>query len=159
MTTKKPFVRNPYNYDADQASFDSGLECKDKSLTQQHQREDADINTIVKRFGVTGLLPQAKAPPTYGDFDQVNDYREALDLINQARATFMALPADLRSRFDNDAAKFLDYCEDPANLADLEKMGLIKKEKADESTPKEPPTEVPAGTNDKTPAPADTGKT
>lgn len=120
------FVRSgfPFNYDAGEASFESGLECKDESLTLQSQAEDADINVIVKRFGVTGQLPQVRMPPTYGDFDSVDNYREALDLIREADRSFMLLPADVRARFKNDAGAFVDFAMDPANIEELRKMGL-----------------------------------
>jgi len=52
------FVRSPYNYDMAKASVESGLACEDASRAVQSQREDADINVIVKRFGLTGQLPQ-----------------------------------------------------------------------------------------------------
>lgn len=124
MSFPKVFVRNPYNYDRDEASNESGLECKDKSLALQSQAQDADINVIVKRFGLTGLAPQVPVPPTYGDFEAVSDYREALDMIREADRSFMALPAEVRSKFDNDASRFVDFCMDKNNLDEMRKMGL-----------------------------------
>ena len=50
MSKKIPFVRNPYNYDMDQVSQETGLKCEDPSLTQQHCRDECDINVIVERF-------------------------------------------------------------------------------------------------------------
>ena len=42
--------------DMDEASVEAGLECKDDSLAVQSQRDEADINTIVRRFGLSGEL-------------------------------------------------------------------------------------------------------
>lgn len=125
----------PFNYDADAASVESGLACADESLAVQSQKEEADINVIVRRFGVTGELPQGLKVPRYGDFiDTVTDYRTALDLVMEADKAFMALPAEVRQRFGNDPGKFLDFVEDPANLEELRKMGLaVPKEDTDGS--------------------------
>ena len=128
MKPNFPFLRTPYNYDVDKASDDSGLECKDPSLTQQHLAEECDINYIVERFGVTGQLPDVPShTPTYGDFTGVADYREALDAVRAADAAFMALPAKIRERFDNDPALFVDFCSstDPSVRSEAIELGLI----------------------------------
>lgn len=122
--SKVPFFRSPYNYDTDDVSRETGLKCEDESLAVQADVEECDINTIVRRFGLTGTLPQGVRMPTYGDFTGVSDYREALDVIMQADDSFYAMPADVRSRFDNDPAKFVDFCSDPANLEEARKLGL-----------------------------------
>lgn len=122
--TAKVFVRNPYNYDVDEASKDSGLKCADKSLTLQSQAQEADINVILKRFNLTGVLPQGKSVPTYGDFSAVLDYRGALDLIRQADAAFMSVPADVRARFSNDPAAFVEFCSNEANIEELRRLGF-----------------------------------
>lgn len=119
------FVRNAYNYDTGEVSEETGLFCDDESLTQQSQAEEADINTIVRRFGLTGHLPQAVVMPVYGDFDVVSDYREALEQVRAADAAFMLMPADVRARFDNDAGAFVDFCSDDRNIDEARKMGLI----------------------------------
>lgn len=119
------YVRAPGNYNPDAVSFETGLRCEDPSKAIQSQADEADINVIVRRFGITGQLPSVAVPPTYADFtDGVTDYREAMDLILAANRSFMALPAEVRKRFDNDAALFLDFAENPANLDELRKMGL-----------------------------------
>lgn len=119
------FVRNPYNYDRDAASVDSGLECLDDSMTQQQFKDDADINVIVRRFGITGELPVGVRMPTYGDFDLVNDYQSALEAMREAEASFMAMPANVRERFANDPQKFLDFCADSRNIEEARKLGLV----------------------------------
>lgn len=118
------FLRSAFNYDTDEASFDSGLECLDESLAQQHMCEECDINVIVKRFGVTHQLPQGLHVPTYGDFTGVTDYHSALEALSLAEDTFLQLPADIRARFEHDAGAFVDFCSDKANLNDLQSMGL-----------------------------------
>lgn len=119
-----PFVRTPYNYDVDDVSFESGLLCCDVSLAQQNMLEETDINTIVKRFGLTGQLPQGVRVPSYGDFTGVFDYQSALAAIDDAADSFYQMPADVRSRFDNDPALFVDFCSNPANLDEMRSLGL-----------------------------------
>ncbi len=125
---KLPFVRNPYNYDMALVSQETGLECKDPSLAQQHMRDECDINIIVERFGVTGQLPQAPIEPSYGDFSGVTDYHTALNKIRQAEAEFMALPAKLRARFDHDPNALLNFLENETNRDEAIQLGLIDGE-------------------------------
>lgn len=120
-------VRSLYAYDVDAVSEATGLVCKDKSLTVQDQAEEADINVLVERFGVTGQIPQKVRMPTYGDFTGVNNYQDALNAIMEAERSFMQLPAKVRQRFNNDPQEFLDFCEDPANLEEAQKLGLVKE--------------------------------
>lgn len=123
---RKPFLRTPYNYDMCQASLDTGLLCQDPSLAQQHQREDADINTIVVRFGLTGELPVSQRVAEYGDFTgMTNDYHTSLNMVHAAHEAFFALPAALRERFDNDPAKIIEFCNNSENREEAIKLGLI----------------------------------
>lgn len=125
MPVKKVFVRSAYNYDTRAASAACALVCPEPTRTQIHQAAEADINTIVRNFGVTGKLPVVPVPPSYGDFDLgVHDYRSALDLIRAADDSFKKLDAEVRKRFDHDPAKFLEFCSDPNNIAEMRKMGL-----------------------------------
>lgn len=120
----KLILRAPGNYDPDSASKEAGLYCADPSRAIQSQAVDADINTIVKRFGLTGELPNNLRAPLDLDFVDVVDYRTALDQIREADRVFMRLPADVRARFDNDAASFVDFCSDVGNADEMKKMGL-----------------------------------
>lgn len=119
------FFRNGFNYDADQASLETGLECKDPSMAQQQFAEEADINTIVNRFGLTGELPTSVRMPTYADFDEAIDYHSAMNVIAAARESFMSMPAQVRARFGNDAGAFVAFCSDESNRAEAEKLGLV----------------------------------
>jgi len=125
-----PFMRTPYNYDTNQASNESGLDCKDKSLAQQHKAQETDINFIVKRYTQTGELPNLTMPPLRGDFTGIGSYQDALDLMVLARESFQAMPAEVRSRFTNDPGNFVDFCSDENNRDELRKMGLYSPEAA-----------------------------
>lgn len=120
------FLRTPYNYDVDAVSDLTGLHCDDPSLAQQHMRDETDINNIVAQYGVTGQLPEAPVRvPTYGDFTGTNDYRQALDMVMAADDAFMALPAAVRERFNNDPAELVDFVSDINNRSEAIDLGLI----------------------------------
>lgn len=120
----KKYVRAYDAYDADAVSNETGLACKDESKAIQSQKDEADINTIVRNFGITGKLPENVRAPVYGDFDFVGDYRSAIEAVRAAEASFMAMPAEVRARFENDPGKFVDFCSDSANLEEMRKLGL-----------------------------------
>ena len=115
---------NEVIYDFVSRSASSGLLCKDPSKAVQSEAEDADINTIVRRFGLTGTMPQGLVAPTFADFDDVLDYHSAQLAIVDANNRFMSMPADVRAKFSNDAGIFVDFASDPANIDVLREFGL-----------------------------------
>jgi phage internal scaffolding protein len=125
MSKSAVFLRTPYNYDVMEASNASALLCEDPSLAQQHARDECDINTIVRRFGLTGELPNGVSAPQYGDFTEATDYHTALNAVRAADAAFMQLPADVRIRFNNDPGALVDFVSDDQNRAEAEKLGLV----------------------------------
>jgi phage internal scaffolding protein len=127
MTKKAIFLRTPYNYDLDAASNESGLACEEPSLAQQHFKDECDINTILQKFNVTGLLPQSPLSPRYGDFSGIGDYHTALNRVIAAQDEFEALPAQIRARFENDPAKLIEFLGDESNRSEAEELGLVEK--------------------------------
>ncbi|WNK12756.1 MAG: internal scaffolding protein [Microvirus sp.] len=123
-------------YDAKAWSEKTGLKCSGESLTQQSMRDEADINVLVKRFGVTGQMPVSVRVPEYQDFDAVFDYQSAQNAIIEADRSFMAMPADVRNRFGNSPQAFLEFCANPDNLDEMRKLGLAVP--APEVVPPEP---------------------
>lgn len=114
-----------------------GLVCEDESRTVQSQAADADINTIVKRFKLTGELPKSPVKiPLSADFrEQGNfDLGSALRYVRDAEAAFMQYPADIRAKFDNDVAAFCDFVENSENRDACIEMGILPKK----PVPKEP---------------------
>lgn len=122
----KIFIRSPYNYDRDTASEETGLACQDATLTKQSFAEECDINTIVKRFGITGELPQNVRMPTYMDYEGIFDFHSAMNAIAKAHESFGAMPAEIRARFNNDPGQFVDFCSDANNLEEAKKLGLVE---------------------------------
>lgn len=128
-------ARTFWNYDPVELSNATSLLCEDPSLAVQSQKDEADINTIVRNFGVTGQLPTGVKVPFYEDFDEVIDYRTAIERAREAEASFMAMPSELRARLDHDPQKFLEYCADPRNLEEMRKLGLAVPAPTEASSP------------------------
>lgn len=99
------------------------------SRTKQEFTAECDINVIMKRYVQSGgdpsVLPLNTKQPRYGDFTAFPDsYHAALNYVNDTKSEFMKLDADLRARFHNDPQEFLHFVSDPANQAELVKLGL-----------------------------------
>lgn len=122
------FVRSAYNYDRNEASVISGVLCMDESMTVQSEKDSADINIIVERFGVTGMVPVLDKMPVASEFDAIFDYQTAQNAVVAAREAFAQIPAKIRTRFENDPGKFLEFYYDKANKDELVKMGLAEAE-------------------------------
>lgn len=96
------------------------------SKTKQSFKNECDINTILSRFYKTGALTHVSSvPPQYGDFLNSDDYHSAMNRILAINDTFESLPSKIRSRFENDPAKLLDFLGDDSNRVEAIKLGLI----------------------------------
>lgn len=121
-------LRAPFAYDTEAASVESGLKCDpDEGLTQQQFAEEVDINTIVKRFGITGQLPENLRMPVSGDFTDITDFQSAMNAVVAAKDEFMRLPGELRQRFNHDPAQLISFLEDDKNKDEAIKLGLVNK--------------------------------
>lgn len=109
---------------------DTGEMVRDEGKTRQEQAQDADINVIVKRYGLTGQLPVVRPKiPLEADFREAGEFDlgAALRFVRAADAAFMAYPADIRARFENDPAKFVAFVENPANKDECIRLGILSK--------------------------------
>lgn len=104
------------------------------SMTQQHYQQECDINYIVKQYARTGELPVHKKTPYYMDCtDTPESYHRAMNLIVNAQEAFDTLPAETRSRFQNDPAQILAFMQDSKNKDEAIALGLIPKPKPSDS--------------------------
>ena len=120
------FIRSAYNYSVDDVSLESGLDCPDESLAIQSAEEESNINTIVRRFGLTGELPSDLRMPLSGDFVGIGDFHSAMNTVRAAQEEFLRVPADVCARFANDPAQFMAFLENPDNRDEARKMGLLR---------------------------------
>lgn len=104
--------------------------CRKPSLTQQHFKEDCDVNVILQRYlrtgswtGSPGAVPTRV--PNFTEFDQNFDYQAAHNMLIDAQRRFMALPVAIRERFHNNPAELLDFVSDVSNRDEAAKLGII----------------------------------
>lgn len=119
--------RKHFDYDVEKASDEAAVHTVGESMTVQSMAEDADLNVIVRRFGLTGKMPENPRVPIYADFTGVTDYQSALNVVIEANEAFMELPASVRARFENNPQKLLEFCENDANIEEARKLGLLKE--------------------------------
>lgn len=97
-------------------------------LTKQEFAKEVDINTIVKRYQLSGQLPVRLdgLQPIFADVSGIGDYGDVLRRIDAARGAFLLLPAELRSRFDNRPEALVDFLQHEENRDEAIKLGLLE---------------------------------
>lgn len=99
-------------------------------ITEQHHRDQCNINMIVARAQRTGMLPQQTVPGSYMDVPNV-DYHQALEAVRRADSSFHSLPAAVRARFKNNPGELLNAIaqagRDPELHAELVEMGVLSQ--------------------------------
>ena len=104
-------------------------DCSGPTLVKQSFRDECNVNVIMARWEKSGTPPRGNPrKPMYGDFTSAVEFQEALNRVMAAQETFDGLPAGLRRRCGNDPALFVEFCEDPANLPELRRLGLAPEE-------------------------------
>lgn len=116
--------RNAY-----ERSSKPGITFEKPSLTQQHFKDECDINLIIKRFTKNDLALMAMmSDMQYGDYSTPVDFHEAMNIVIRAQEQFEALPSSVRDKFDNDPAKMLDFVSKKENIEESVKLGLLNRE-------------------------------
>ena len=103
----------------------------DDSKVQKSMQDETDIKNILKKYGRTGMLPIMQDQQLYGDFSSMPEYQEAQNIIIKAERQFSLLSSDVRKKFDNDPAKFLQFCTNKDNLNEMYKLGLAIEPEAE----------------------------
>lgn len=95
--------------------------------TEQHHKEMCDVNNIIKKYDKTGIIGHvSKFEAKFGDFTGL-DFKDANDLVIEAKQSFSMLPSKIRKRFRNSPEEFLKFFEDPNNRDEAIQLGLIDK--------------------------------
>ena len=125
---QKMKIRKPYDKPARMPKSIGG-----ESLAKQSMAKECDINRIVPRAQQDGIIDHVNTlRGSYGDFSGVEDYQTHLNLVMAAEAAFMELPSALRSRCGNNTVGFMEFMENPENLEEQIKFGLVEKTPAPE---------------------------
>lgn len=120
-----------------------------ETLTNTSHARECDINTIMAKYAKTGILEHRNTfEGQYGDFtDGPQDYQESMNQVLRAQEMFQTLPAQVRKRFGNDPASFLEFVSDPNSRNELYALGLAVKPVEDvieDSAPSAPKKAEPA---------------
>lgn len=99
--------------------------CESESKVEQNHKHECNINTIMARVKKGHMVPFRSGDPLYGDFTEALDYHQSCDRIIEAKTQFMTLPAQLRSRFNNDPGQLIAYVNNPENLDQCVIEGLL----------------------------------
>lgn len=109
---------------------------------RQSFKDECDINNIMKKYQVTGVIDWvAKYEGSYSDLTGY-DFMESQLIVAKASEMFADLPSSVRKRFQNDPGEFLEFMSDESNSEEAIKLGLATRRQ--EPAVVAPPVEVPA---------------
>ena len=104
-----------------------GFQTTGDSLTQQSHAAAADVRNIIKQYDRTGLIANVnKGIAQYGDYSEINEYAEALNMVREANESFATIPSHIREQFNNNPGLFFEFATNPKNSEEMIKMGLKK---------------------------------
>lgn len=124
--------------------------------TKQQFKDECDINKIMSRFQMTNTIDWLNQNPAQYIDCTGFDYDEAMRTVAAANSLFQSMPSNLRSQFDNDPRKFVEFVENPQNRSRLEEMGLARPQASKQPDTTNPPSPTqpapvsgaPVGTQD-----------
>lgn len=112
----------------------------DPGLTEQAHGKEADIHVIMRKAARTGMVEHINnRPAQYSDLASRPDFHQAMNIVAEAQSTFETIPAEIRARFRNDPAEFLDYINDPTNREDMQELGFTTDHLPPAEAPERPP--------------------
>lgn len=102
------------------------IDCSEPVLTQQHFKNDCDIDQILAKYARTGTFDHlASRNGDYSDLLDATDFHDCMNRVIEAQEVFNSIPAHVRARFQNDPAQFLEFVSNPANRNEMVRMGLM----------------------------------
>lgn len=99
------------------------------SMTKQEFVKECDVNNVIKSYSpraMAVMIAENAARARYEDLPDEIDFQASIDLVRQAEASFMTLPAKVRDRFGQDPAQFLAFLSNPENVDEARALGLLK---------------------------------
>lgn len=108
------------------------------SMTQQHFKDECDINNILKSY--RGKIPACEEPAFFMDCT-VNDLQSAYSIAEDIGSRFESLDSEVRAKFNNNPLELLEFVHNADNQTAAIELGLLPKpEPAPEPTPVPVPT-------------------
>lgn len=90
-----PPTKDQADIGQDNQTLDASDSPTNKDTARQEFKQEADINYMLSRFGVT----QPRGTPMYGTWDDSIDLMTAIAAVEEARAGYLKLPTILRRKF------------------------------------------------------------
>lgn len=118
MPTAKPVIKNHFS------PSERVLSPKGEKPAKQEFKDDADINSIMRKFQKTGAIDHAKIHQGSYGISTGQNLQEAMTLVKNAETMFNDLPSSIRNKFENEPSRFLDYVQDPSNASEAKKLGI-----------------------------------
>lgn len=110
------------------------LHMRGEPITKQSQKDDCDINLIMARYVKTGVLDHQRAHGGEYGYASADTFNESMQIVAKGKTMFEELPSQIRTKFENDPAKFLDFVQDNKNIDEMAEMGLAEKSQKGDST-------------------------
>lgn len=100
------------------------------SMTDPQFKEECTIEGIVRRYGI---LPPPQVPAFDADVSDIGDFEECMRRVQSGLDHFASLPSDIRDRFGNDPKAFFAWINNPDNIEEACRVGLMSR-KVEEKT-------------------------
>lgn len=112
------------------------LDTFEPSLTKQSFKDECNINNIIAKYRATGVITHTTASvPAYRDCISLPEFQDASAIVALATEQFIGLPAKVRARFANDPENMIAFLDDPKNLDEAIKLGIVKPLESSEKAP------------------------
>lgn len=108
------------------------------SMTQQHFKDECDINNILRSY--RGKIPASEEPAFFMDCT-VNDLQSAYSIAEDIGSRFASLDSEVRAKFNNNPLELLEFVHNVDNQTAAVELGLLPKP---EPAPAEPAPAEPA---------------
>lgn len=121
------------------------------TMTQQHFKDECDVNYIVRNFLRTGVLPVTRGQGQYFDVSAATDYKDACNRIITVNDWFSNLPSATRAEFNNDPGILLEVLDraSPDDITRLKKFGFLsEKETPNSGSNPAPLVDIPVNNAD-----------
>lgn len=104
-----------------------------EKLVQQQFKDQANVNNIMQkhlRSGMGGLQPPGRPGGRVPMFVSLTGktYHEMLCQVQEVQGQFAGLPSRVRRRFANNPEQLIKFLEDPNNLEEAIKLGLVQED-------------------------------
>jgi len=91
---------------------------------QQQFKQDADLNSIMRKFQKTGAIDHANIHQGSYGMASPYDLHQAMNLVSNANTLFADLPSTVRNKFRNDPLAFFEYVQNPDNATEAATLGI-----------------------------------